>query len=321
MKFEMKSLVVAAALVAAGAANAAAVTGNVGQAVVVSDPAGSGRQAELTLLTGSSGTLTFSNCDSSFCYDGSDPSTAGGLISALNAGQVTIEPVSPATGGELRQDETDILSRYSAFASAPVTSVTADDQTGQVLRVGSAGGAKQTGVRNSTLTGGFASVTNLSFDLVNRTVSATLFGVKSAVGTRPAVTYDLGTQTLWTIGTLTGPTTIPPSALTAADPVAAMSAEGFTNIQRLTDARGVYYTAEANNQIGDLRVTTVGFDFFKNSLGLTNAGISALTAVQSYGDVNSVLKFSVREVPEPSTYAMMAIGLVGLGFAARRRAK
>ncbi len=216
--------------------------------------------------------------------------------------------------------------RYGSTATAAVSALTADNVTGQVLSVQSTGGAVQTGTRISgVLTGGSASVTNLKFDLANKVVFADLSGTKSAVGTNPAVNYNLGTTALWNIANVTGPTVIPPSALLAADPVSAMTAAGFSNVVKKTDAQGVYYEGESNNVISGLSITTAGFDFFKNSLGLGATGITSLQGVDDYGTVTSNLKFSVREVtpavPEPSTYAMLAIGLVGLGFAARRRAK
>lgn len=327
MKFALKTLAIASAMIAAGAANAAAVTGQVGVGVTVADPAGSGRQATLTLLSGS-GALSFSN-------GGWTPAAGigniGGLIGALNVGNVQISGVGGVTTQTLTYEDPDFgdIVRIGSIATANVTSLTADNVTGQVLAVQSAGGAVQTGTRISgVLTGGVASVTNLKFDLANKVVIADLTGTKSAIGTNAAVNYNLGTTTLWNIATITGPTVIPPAALLAADPVAAMTAAGFSNVVKLTDAQGVYYTGESNNLISGLSITQAGFDFFKNSLGLGATGISALTAVTDYGSVTSNLKFSVREVgavvpevPEPSTYAMMAIGLVGLGFVARRRAK
>gem|GEM_PF-814426 len=321
MKFALKTLAIASAMIVAGAANAAEVTGQVGQGVTITS---GGKTATLTLLSGS-GALSFSNGGWKV---GDDPNAISGLIGALNVGKVVVSGV----GGVTTQTDyyTDPVFgdeyRYSSIATAAVSSLTADDVTGQVLAVQSTGGAVQTGTRISgVLTGGSASVTNLKFDLANKVVIADLTGTKAAVGTTAAVNYNLGTTTLWNIANVSGPTVLPPAALTGNNVVADLTAAGFINVVQKSDAQGIYYEGESLNLISGLSITTAGFDFFKNSLGLAGAGITALQGVDDYGTVTSTLKFSVREVtpavPEPSTYAMMAIGLVGLGFAARRRAK
>ncbi|RZI83091.1 MAG: hypothetical protein EOP38_13775 [Rubrivivax sp.] len=325
MKFALKTLVIAAAVAAAGAANAAAVTGAIGQAVVVNDPGGSGRQAELKLLSGG-GALAFSAGSG---FDGTDPNTLGGLIGALNVGKVAITGVGGATVQESTlPDEFGDEVRTSSTATAAVVALTADDQTGQVLSVNSTGGALQVGTRiGGTLTGGSGSVTNLRFDLANKVVYADLAGTKAAVGTNPAVNYNLPNTALWTIDNISGPTTIPPEALLAADPVAALQASGFSYLGKIDGVDAF----SATNVISGLRVTTAGFEFFKNSLGLLSTGVNALDAVNDdplgWGTVTSTLTFTAREVtptvPEASTYAMMGVGLLVVGGAlrARRRAQ
>jgi PEP-CTERM motif len=277
------------------------------------------------VFAGGAGVLSFSNCDASFCYDGSDPSTAGGLISALNAGQVNIRGVGGALVTQGALDPADILTRYAASAAAQVTGATLSD-AGEVLSVQSAGGVELFAARNSTLTGGSAKVTNLRFDLTNKTIYANLDGLRSAVGTRPAASFTLVGQALWTFDRISGPTVLPPAALGAADPVAAMTAAGFTVTKRF-DGVDPHVQYTANNTISGLKVTPEGFDFFKNSLGLTNAGISALTAVTDYGVVNATLNFRTpplftpSPVPEPTTMSLTLLGLIGFAAAARRRSQ
>ncbi|WP_165456761.1 PEP-CTERM sorting domain-containing protein [Aquabacterium lacunae] len=277
-------------------------------------------------FTGGSGVLTFSNCDAQFCYDGSDPATAGGLISALNAGQVNINGVGGAVVSQGMLDPEDPLSRYTASARANVTGATLS-ASGEVLGVQSEGGVELFATRNSTLSGGSAKVTNLRFDLTNKTIYADLDGFRNAVGSptsasfRPSLSINLPNQALWTYDSISGPTAISPADLAGADPLAALAAKGFT-VTPVPGANGVDVLITARNTISGLKVTTEGFNFFRNSLGLTNAGISALTAVTDYGVVNSTLNFratAAAAVPEPETVGLALVGVIVAGVAARRR--
>lgn len=316
MKFALKSLVAAAAIASVGYANAAAITIDKDASGVIGTTA--------VRFDGGQGTLAFSSGSG---FDGTDPNTLGGLIGALNVGKVTVTGVGGATVQEgTLPDEFGDEIRTSSAATAQVVAVTTDDVTGQVLSVTSTGGAEQFGSRISgTLTGGTASVTNLRFDLANSLVYADLVGTKAAVGTNPAVNYNLPNQALWTIGNVSGPTTISPAslALVGQAQIDAFVAAGYT-YDGLVNGFNIY---SATNVISGLEVTPEGFDFFRNSLGLLSTGVNALAAVnndaQGWGTVDSKLTFAVAAVPEPSTYAMLGVGLLVVGGAlrARRRAQ
>ena len=335
MKFAMKSLVVASMMAAAGIASAATVTANAGSTITVADPGGSGRRAEVTLLSSSGGALTFSNVTFSVAqpgarYDPADSASIGGLIGALNAGDVTVVGTPGTTYAEGFSDDG---TRASGTAAGKVAAVTANDQTGQILSVFTPAGAILTApVKSVFATGGTASVSNLRVDLTNNTIYADLVGTNNATKTKPATSVTLLGQALWTFASITGPTSINPASLLAADPAAALIKDGYTNVQKFADASGVYYTATANNAITGLSLVggTSGsgaFNFFANSLGLLGNGRLALAGVSDWGRLDSSLQISfgrmavVPEVPEPSTYALMGLGLAGLATVARRRAK
>jgi PEP-CTERM motif len=318
------SITMAACLWAAAvpAASAATVTTQPGASLTFLDPMGSGRSAQVALVSGR-GELTFSNG----LFDGVDVNTMGGLVGALNVGNVSITPVAPASGNTTYQDdEFGDAVRTGVSVNAPVVSVSLDNVTGQVQKVASVGGALQTGTRVAgTLTGGTASVTNLRFDLVGKTVTADLYGVKAPVGTSAAVTYDLPNTVLWTFDNVSGPTAIKPEHLLAVDPAAALKGAGFE-----LQGQSGQYEVVAENVISGLRVTTTGFNFFTNSLGLLSTGVGALAAVNGdilndqggvtlggYGQVTSRLTFSMT-VPEPGTYALMALGLGLMVLAVRQ---
>ena len=332
MKFALKSLVAAAAIVTVGLANAATASGGVGQPVTVTDPNGSGRKAELTLQSGS-GTLYFSN-GTSDPINGVPTTSVGGLVGALNIAQVKVSSVDGGViterilpiGGRVKTDQRAVVS-----IDASVTRLTADTSTGQFTTVNAFGGAKQTALPlTGVLEGGDAQVFNLEIDLVGKRV----FADTIALADDPAYRKVERLQ-LWTFETISGPTAIPPAALLAAADgnVGALTGLGF----KLEGSApggvvgdtlyGTKLSLSTENILGGLRATTEGFNFFSYALGLVpgSIGYNTLANVNNeaagWGSLKSVIRFTAQEVspvPEPSTYAMMAIGLVGIGAMARR---
>jgi len=342
MNFAFKSLAVAAALVAAGAANAATATGTVGQNVQVVDPLGSGRIAELTLKP-SGGTLYFSHGYGDSTITPAATQTAGpaGLIGALNVGKVVITGVDGAAVTETNVTyggRTKVTERGSVAIAANVSSLTGiidGPNAGQFTTVTATGGARQSAVSNpGVLGGGNAVVNNLVIDISGKRVLADLL---SNAGESFEV-KEKGFH-LWNFDTITGPTSINPKDLLADADLCKtgnctapnMTAAGYT-LGGYNAVTGLWQASTSNNVKG-LRITTAGFDFFTQALDIAPGGtaFNTLKAVndttEGWGTLKSQINFSVREVtatpavPEPSTYAMMLLGLAGVGFVARRRAK
>ena len=271
MQYTLKTLAAAAALTLAAGVASAQTTTNVGDTLTLG--------GQTYLLEGGTGTLSFSSS----------------LITALNVGKVAVTAAAPATVVETLTPRPPFGStRTGVSATAPITSVTTD-AAGEVLNVATAGGAIQTaGVLEGVSLGGSLSVTNLSVDLSNKRIYASITGDFRGAAAGEAAPYGSDEITtindfhLWNFANISGPTSL--------------------------QGAGSY-----SNSITGLTITQSGFNHFVSALRLVDLGVSTLANVTDYGTINSTI--NVAAVPEPSTYAMAIAGLALVGVAARRARK
>jgi hypothetical protein len=163
----------------------------------------------------------------------------------------------------------------------PITAMTIDTGTSSLVSYASTGGMTLVAPAQPGLSiGGAITVTDLSVDLSNKAVYATLIGA-NGVGTLNNVQlFDFSSAA---VGSLPGWVCIP---------------EASCSYPPLT--------------VTGLSLTSGGYNLISQSLGLASLGKAALAAVSDFGVLTTV------PVPEPSSYLLMGVGLVGMVI--RRRA-
>jgi len=130
-------------------------------------------------------------------------------------------------------------------------------------------------------TGGSANINNIRFDLTTGSVIADITGQRKSTGSGTALKtfapINQPNTTLFTFNPATdiiGPSSLKPSSLLAADPVAALLADGFSSVVPVgTNASGkTIYNVTANTSFKSLQITQAGINLFKNAFGLQTTG-------------------------------------------------
>lgn len=230
------------------------------------------------------------------------------LLVALNLAQVGLTPVPDASlQVGTSTNSAGVVKYASVNAAAPVSALTFafDGEAIDVLAVATDGGSLQTTSKNSATSGtGSLSISDLKVNLTTKTIYADIVGA-NGVGA-------LNDHALWTFDAISGPThfnlsdVILPPARWGEMPQISLSANNTISglfLVNATDIDNIFVKALNLNATGRSGINAVN-----NRTATNTAGFGTITSAITIGTV-----------PEPSTYALMGVGMVGLALFGRRR--
>jgi len=220
-----------------------------------------------------------------------------GQVNATKVAAVTATDGAFTSATYKTNPTTQKQSYRTVNASTPLRAITIDDTTGDFLSAQFGGSVTIDNLStNIATTGGSLTLSNWRVDFIERKIYSTITG-GNGVGLRPDVA-------LWTFDAPTGNTAVSHGDITA---------------MSLGDDLGIPYAFGFGYQtsigLPNLKITTLGFDLWEQSMGYTHIGVDALNAVQNFGSI------TISNVPESSTYAMLLTGLLVVGAARRRVAR
>lgn len=200
------------------------------------------------------------------------------------SGMDTLKMVIQGSGASSVAAAKDMDGYYTGIAvSAPITSATFDDTTGALLGLTSTGGATYVSSPLKTVSsGGSVTIADLSVDLARHEIYSDVVGANG-------------------VGSIT-----------------------HLSLMNFADAKvsGGFQPCPLNGfcvmpglSLSGLSWTLQGYTTFARALGLQTSGKASFQITQDLGTLSAV----TLTLPEPSSYALMGLGLAGIWAAQRRR--
>lgn len=326
--WRMTAVVAATLLLTAGQVSSQTVTTVLlQQPLTIHDPSGSGQSTQLYYQRGQI-ELAFST---GTYASQQDLSNVGGGLGFLNAAVVPLVGIEGATVVDLyREDDIGDQIRVDArlnILASQISIATEGASAGTTQDIATAGGLQLQGnVRRLAgyITGGVANISDIRVDLTHGHVIADINGTRTAIGTRPTLVVNSPNTLLWTfdpVADVSGAARLNPASLLSEDPVASLRADGIA-VQCDGPAPACFtYQLTSEFTLNNLAMTPTGVQRLSDSLGVYSVGLRDMNAVNSspgkWGSMRITQVFS--NVPEPSTYALMGLGLVGIALASRRK--
>lgn len=180
----------------------------------------------------------------------------------------------------------------------------------------------------------FLDMTNLSVDVANKQIMGNMVGGKYPDGVSdPISSFGFDNSTLFTFDTVTGVERLPADQQWLNGSEAILNASGYTVAYKSFGTYdSVTWWREITGSVmySGLRLTSQGLDVVRNTFNLSDANMALIQAAngsaKGLGSLTNTFTVSAAfapaaVVPEPGTYGLTGLGLIGIVLARQRARK